>query len=978
MNPGGSGFPFRYVFGRELRSARTVREWAAKEGLRTNSTECRLGPHPDMPIGLAFSGGGVRSASFHLGILQSFAEQKLLPYFDYLSAVSGGGFIASWLCNWIRQESLSTVQHKLAPRLGEKEPKEVERLRQHASYLTPRLGLLGEDNLLLITTYLHQWFLASTVLVSVACLILFIPYLVFSGARSVYTSPLWLQEFVGAVGGAMAICATWLIAAFFLRSRRTWTQEFPRPVATWVCIIAVFGIFCICMYKAQVYLGWCWALVVGGIAGWLINGHWERLHTWLWPFQPNLSETPVPIRQACCVWLGFLSSFPIVLTLYEKSGNTRVHSIRIYLLLSNTITRNPDLKVLLGVGVFLLTVGLAYVFTNQTNLLSWTIGLSQKRVFREAKLGIAVVLVGGLIAYTVYRTNDLEVHLAAYIDPKCLECTLDFLPALLAFVVPLCIIFALLVIALVVGIVGRYVTPFVRESCGRMAAQLYRLTLLWTVTAIISFYAPALALASSSSTRALLALVWALSAALSFLLGREIRLPLHGRPRLRNIVMNCAFFLFIGGCWIFLAFVCRRILFGQGYWSGWSGYDAMFHQLSGVSLLCVILGLLVLVLALSSRIGINLSSMHLFYQGCLARAYLNEELPFKRHGIASVTLGDLAVRDDTEKRYDGPILILNATLNITRSEDLSLQERQAVNFVFTPEFCGYEAQGETTHEHATYHAYQRTEDYRYDRSSGIRLAHAMSISGSALSTSMGRNSSSRLRLLHAIFNVRLGWWFCNPGYIDAWTRTLPRARLHLLWKEIRGTTDNHGPFIHLSDGGHFENLGVYELVHRRCSVIVACDASASAAESLSSLADAVTKVRTDLGVDIKIDPNDLVGGKPGNVPAFAVGEIRYDDDPEHNGVFIYIRSVRVDDAPIDLISFGKVHPSFPHDSTVNQWFRESQFESYRQLGYTIGRKVAIELARESVEKHLCAQATTFLKRVYADKQTYARQQAQTP
>jgi hypothetical protein len=393
----------------------------------------------------------------------------------------------------------------------------------------------------------------------------------------------------------------------------------------------------------------------------------------------------------------------------------------------------------------------------------------------------------------------------------------------------------------------------------------------------------------------------------------------------------------------------------------------MFHQLPPAPFLCLILGLLILVLALSSRIGINLSSMHLFYQGCLARAYLKEDLPFARHGIAPIVLDVLSARHEGAKRYYGPYLILNATLNITRSEDLALQERRAVNFVFTPEFCGYETPGERTRQHDTQHAYQRTSDYRYDRGPGIRLAHAMSISGSALSTSMGRHSSSRLRFLHAIFNVRLGWWFSNPGYIEAWNGTLPRARLHLLWKEIRGTSDDHGPYIHLSDGGHFENLGVYELVHRRCSVIVACDASEDVGESLGSLADTITKVRIDLGVDIKINPNDLLGDQDGNVGAFAVGEIRYDDDPAHNGVFIYLRSIAVSDASLDLISFRKLHPRFPHDSTVNQWFRESQFESYRQLGYTIGRKVAMELAREGIEKHLCAQANALLMRVHRDK-----------
>ena len=166
---------------------------------------------------------------------------------------------------------------------------------------------------------------------------------------------------------------------------------------------------------------------------------------------------------------------------------------------------------------------------------------------------------------------------------------------------------------------------------------------------------------------------------------------------------------------------------------------------------------------------------------------------------------------------------MNTALSLVKVGDLAWQERRAANFLFSPLFCGFEfppwASG------TAIQGYQPTKDFSYGGHPRIYLAQAMTISGSALGTSMGFHTSQRVRVFHTFFNIRTGWWFPNPAYPNSWGGNIPRSRINMLWDEFMGNADEMGPYVHLSDGGHFENLGIYELVRRRCRLIVVSDAS---------------------------------------------------------------------------------------------------------------------------------------------------------
>ena len=87
-----------------------------------------------------------------------------------------------------------------------------------------------------------------------------------------------------------------------------------------------------------------------------------------------------------------------------------------------------------------------------------------------------------------------------------------------------------------------------------------------------------------------------------------------------------------------------------------------------------------------------------------------------------------------------------------------------------------------------------------------------------------------------LFDVRLGWWLANPkGKVKNWRSTSPTFGFYWLLCELMGATDDDSDCVYLSDGGHFENLGIYELVRRRCKLIVASDASCDSAYGFSDL-----------------------------------------------------------------------------------------------------------------------------------------------
>jgi hypothetical protein len=223
----------------------------------------------------------------------------------------------------------------------------------------------------------------------------------------------------------------------------------------------------------------------------------------------------------------------------------------------------------------------------------------------------------------------------------------------------------------------------------------------------------------------------------------------------------------------------------------------------------------------------------------------------------------------------------------------------------------------------------------------------MAISGAAASPNQGYNSSAPIAFLMALLNVRLGWWLGNPGpagnssFADEGPRTAARSLL----AEVLGMTREYQEYVYLSDGGHFENLGIYEMVRRRCKLIVVSDAGCDPEYAFEDLGNAVRKISIDLGVPIRfhgladlrprrVDGRDIGPGHPYH----AIGEIDYPaaDGGGDKGLILYLKpGYHGSEITAAVRSYAMANRQFPHDDTINQWFGESQIESYRALGFEI-------------------------------------------
>jgi hypothetical protein len=199
-----------------------------------------------------------------------------------------------------------------------------------------------------------------------------------------------------------------------------------------------------------------------------------------------------------------------------------------------------------------------------------------------------------------------------------------------------------------------------------------------------------------------------------------------------------------------------------------------------------------------------------------------------------------------------------------------------------------------------------------------------------------------------LFNFRLGAWLPNPGAPDldkdVAMQSGPTYNIPTLLNELAGKASDSAPYVYLSDGGHFENLGLYEMLRRRCQHILAVDAGDDEKYTYESLAGALRAAFIDFGVTVKFTP-EIVSGKPpangiyfGKIsyPAYVVGGKRFAPPA---GQLIYLRTFLPDDPPVEISGYMQTHDHFPHETGTNQFFTESDFEAYRHLGACIAGRL---------------------------------------
>ena len=229
------------------------------------------------------------------------------------------------------------------------------------------------------------------------------------------------------------------------------------------------------------------------------------------------------------------------------------------------------------------------------------------------------------------------------------------------------------------------------------------------------------------------------------------------------------------------------------------------------------------------------------------------------------------------------------------------------------------------------------------RVSDFSLPAAVAMSGAAISPSMGKLTRRPFTFLLALANIRLGVWVPNPRWVANMSgrRTVGafgRPRPSYLFKELLGMNRIGDRYLYVTDGGHYENLGLVELLRRGCREIYCFDASGG--EGFGSLGDAVALARSELGVDIEIDPRSLFPDKETDEAAKSAicVEFGYPGDPDGGSPckLVYARNVMTPGSPWDVRAYHQAEPSFPHNSTADQLYTDQKFEGYRVLGERAG------------------------------------------
>ena len=324
--------------------------------------------------------------------------------------------------------------------------------------------------------------------------------------------------------------------------------------------------------------------------------------------------------------------------------------------------------------------------------------------------------------------------------------------------------------------------------------------------------------------------------------------------------------------------------------------------------------------------NVNMVSMHRYYRNRLMETFM----PVLRSVEASSPCPKpdrFCIYKETPNS-DAPFHIVNAAVNMVGSANTKRQGRGADNFIFSPLFCGAEATG-----------YLQSNLYIGNT---MDMATAIAISGAAVNPNSVATRSRPLSFLMTLLNLRLGYWIRNPRYSSS---LLYRGLLARPWWYIYMLSEMFGDglnernyHVHLADGGHFENLALYELVRRRCRYIIISDAGADPAFDFGDLAKVIEMVRVDFGAKVSLNIDDLVpqGEQRLSKRAFALGSIDYIDGKEP-AKLIYIKTAITEGLPEDIYGYRRAHPTYPDQSTANQFFVEAQFEAYRELGFQIGK-----------------------------------------
>jgi hypothetical protein len=985
-----AGSVFSEVFQNELDFLRPLHDGHVDpERVAPASRPALLGrAHNASLAGLALGGGGVRSATFNLGVLQALGEQQLLRDFDYLSTVSGGGFIGGWLSKCIseKQGDVRAVEALLTPgATGDavaSEALEIQFLRQYSNYLSPRSGVFSADTWTLIGTYMRNTCLNLAMLVAWLCALLTLPrFAVWAVHRIIGPDGrwAWMADPAWLCGAVLFLFAVFCIALSISsrpessRGTRRFPLEqgavlryinLPLLIAGFLASIGLWrhgGVvpaFWAAGLPARLEAHHFWLLMPGLVYFIVWAGGWYLAH-----------DRTSPYRRAgyvlCCA--GAVTVAAILLAAALKFAPGVVGwALPAGVAYQLAWVASPIVVALLLLAAFVLTV--------EQHLRH---GRSSPDITREELyegMGHLLCAVGALTVGTALLLVGLHLMPNPAQHP-----ILNNAIALTTFGMPLMMTLFSVTMTLMIGLIGPLYSDASREWWSRQGAWCVIFSLAWLTMFGVAFSFPTLLhwawLTYEPWSNAGTAIGWLVMTWLGLKAGSGsgtgIGIGIRGSSERRlEIVARIAPYLFTLGIVALLsmlvqASVAPSLALACGATPALSCVYAAHANATlatgGGTLVLWFVLFLCAALVLGWRVDINKFSLYMMYRNRVVRAYFGASSTGRKpHPFTGFDPDDDPQFADLQEQR--PYHIVNTSLNLVSGEELAWQTRKAASFAFTPRFCGFEmplmpAQGDNVGlRDAQRGTYRPTRQYASKTSVGqdedakVRLGMAVALSGAAASPNMGAHSSPALNFLMTMFNVRLGRWCPNPRK-PTWTSSSPGIGLFSLIAELFGLTNAEANYIYLSDGGHFENLGIYELVRRRCRLIVAVDVASDKRLAFEDLGNAIRKCGTDLhiGIDLNVSNMELRAGTDLCGASCAAGTIRYShaDKDGVDGTLLYIKPAILGTENADVLNYRKAHPDYPHQSTADQWFDEAQFESYRSLGYHIAKCALAQAAAAS-------------------------------
>jgi hypothetical protein len=386
-------------------------------------------------------------------------------------------------------------------------------------------------------------------------------------------------------------------------------------------------------------------------------------------------------------------------------------------------------------------------------------------------------------------------------------------------------------------------------------------------------------------------------------------------------------------------------------WTGGYAIDTGYQQ--DWKIAAILAGIAIAIKVLTDA---NRTSLHSFYRERLSRAFL---VTRKDNGAAVSLDYSLRLRySEWAKPADGgPQLVIAGVANVADA-DFVPSQRDCVPFIFDADQIGIVGDRSLP-------AGGRRQTADYEREADVlkrevTVPAAMAISGAAVSPLTGRvNSRTRpVRLLLALLNARLGVWLPNPYWNNHAEPSFPevhgftaRVRRYVgsvidkpgpyrLLREAIGSPSMYDRRIYVTDGGHYDNLGLVEALRREPAQVIVIDASNDPEDRFNALGEAIATARMDHGIRIDLDPEPMIRGAKSRADrawsyGIATHPLKEGEEKPYKTEIFFLKAVMAGHLGWDLEQYAASHADFPRRSTGDQFYDEWDFEAYRDLGYVL-------------------------------------------